>query len=194
MSPMSTLPRKLIDLRHSSTRRLAISLALPSVAVLKFGATFWSEPPFITKTLAQRVSLSGSPSAISRVQPAGERADPIRKTERLCVQRRRADEGVACRLTGDLHAIDDLLRAPAVRARAGVGAHEQLQAGHGHRLLEHLALHRNELLGVRKPLFVEVADAEVMTLVLEVVLRHESDVRLEVRAARLISCSSSFVA
>jgi len=92
---------------------------------------------------------------------------------------------VAGRLACNLHAVDDLLGAPAVRAGTGVGPHDQLQPAHRERVLEHLALHRNALLGEGEALFVEIADAQVAGLVLEIVLRHEPDVRLEPGAVLL---------
>ena len=60
---------------------------------------------------------------------------------------------------------------------------DELEAGHLHRALEHLELHGNAVFHEREAGFVVVADPKKPRLVLDVVLRDEADVGIEVDVA-----------
>src|SRR5690349_8274044 len=66
-------------------------------------------------------------------------------------------------------------------AGGGVGAHDDLEILVLDRPLEHVELERDAFFSRLEPLFRVVAGAEVAWFVLEVVLRDEADVGLEVR-------------
>ena len=90
-----------------------------------------------------------------------------------------------------MHAIDDLARVLAVRARAAIGAHDDLQVAVLRRHLEHRKRHRDALFHELEAGVVVIADAEEARLVLDVVLQEQAGLRLEIGAALAIRRASA---
>ena len=80
-------------------------------------------------------------------------------------------------------AVDKVLGVAAVRARHRVGAVDNLQSWNTHRSLNKFLVRRDEPLHCRKALFRVVRRGEIAVLVLEISLKQQPGLRIEVGAA-----------
>src|SRR5207249_8269930 len=115
------------------------------------------------------------------LEPGGYGADRVRQRERLSRERRRGHDRGHRRLAADLHPINQLFPVLPEGARDGVGAEHDAELGASQRLLEHCEYEGDRSMHLREPLLGVVLHAEKARLVVEVVLEHEVQVRIEER-------------